>query len=341
MTAVIASLMATELAEQAAVLRGLVARRGRLGGLAVAVPAAPTGIVFVARGSSANAAVYGRYVFELLSGRPSFNAALSVHTRYAADVDYTGFLAVGISQSGETPEVVDVLRRLRAAGARTVAVTNGDGSPLAAAADWCLPLDAGPELAVPATKTFTASLAALALVAEAAFGGPWSDADWAAVLDGLDEVLADDASPRALATALADATSLLCLGRGVVLPVALETALKLKEAAGVRAEGGSGADLRHGPVAGYPAATPVVSISSRGALWADAVEVEDWLRDRGHPVHLVSDRTGSGVAVPAVHELLAPLLLVVRGQQLALHSARARGLDPDRPAGLSKVTPTT
>ena len=160
--------MAAEMAQQPRTLQTLLARREEIVGVVQCVlPDELAGITLVARGSSDHAAIYGRYLLEMTAQRPAALVAPSIHTLYAADVDHTGYLAVAISQSGRTPEIITVLHRLREQGARTVAIVNGASTPLADVADVTIDLRVGPELAVPATKTFTGTLATLALVAEA------------------------------------------------------------------------------------------------------------------------------------------------------------------------------
>src|SRR3954463_6040084 len=159
--------MAAEMAEQPAVLRGLLERRDELQARVRALgDPAPAGVVLVARGSSDNAAIYGRYLLELALRRPVALAAPSLFTIYGARVACDGWLAIALSQSGRTPEIVDVFERVVAGGARGIAITNDEGSPLAGAAHATVALGAGEELAEPATKTFLAQLAAFALVAE-------------------------------------------------------------------------------------------------------------------------------------------------------------------------------
>ncbi|HEX6388369.1 MAG TPA: SIS domain-containing protein, partial [Solirubrobacteraceae bacterium] len=162
------TLMASEMAEQPAVLGRLIHAREELqAGVRALLPNAPVRIVIVARGSSDHAAVFGRYVLEHAARTPVALAAPSLHTRYRVPTDYTGTLAVAVSQSGHTPEIVDALEAMRAGGARTLAVINDESSPLAGAADHAIALGAGAERAIPATKTFSAQLAVFALLAEA------------------------------------------------------------------------------------------------------------------------------------------------------------------------------
>ena len=332
--------MAADMAAQPAVLRALAERRGDVvRGLRGSSPA---GVVIVARGSSDYAAIFGRYLLEAATGRPVALAAASLQTLYGVEPRLDGWLAVGISQSGRTPEITTVLERYRDSGARTVAVTNGADSPLATAASSCIALGAGEEGAVPATKTFTAQLAAMALLAEALGPVPWGDGDWRRLPDVVEELIADPEPGERAATALGDVGELVAVGRGYLICVALEAALKLREAAGVRAEGWSAADFRHGPVTVARGDLPLLAVSAAGPAAADVAELAAELERAGTPVLRLADRPGASLPYPGgFAEPLCALPATVRAQQLALSLARQRGLDPDAPPGLRKVTPTT
>ena len=302
---------------------------------------APRAIVIVARGSSDYAAIFGRYLLETATGMPVALAAPSLQTLYGVEPRLTGWLALGISQSGRTPEIAAVLDRYRRAGARTLAITNDPGSPLAASAGAAIALAAGEEGAVPATKTFTAQLAALALVAEALGPGPWTAADWQRMPDAVAEVLAQPAPAERAAARLDGADELVALGRGYLMPVALEAALKLREAARLRAEGWSAADFRHGPVTVAGAGLPVLAVEAAGPAAADVEELAGELQASGATVVRLADDPGADLPYPGdLAEPLRALPAAVRAQQLALAVARRRGLDPDSPPGLQKVTPT-
>ena len=302
---------------------------------------APKAIVIVARGSSDYAAIYGRYLLEAATGMPVALAAPSLQTLYGVESRLTGWLALGISQSGRTPEIATVLDRYRGAGARTLAITNDPGSPLASSADAAIALGAGEEGAVPATKTFTAQLAALALVAEALGPVPWTAADWERAPDAVAEVLADSEPAERAAARLDGAEELVAIGRGYLMPVALEAALKLREAAGLRAEGWSAADFRHGPVTVAGARLPVLAVSAGGPAAADVEELAGELEAGGATVVRLADDPRADLPYPGEPaEPLRALPAAVRAQQLALAAARRRGIDPDSPPGLAKVTPT-
>jgi len=330
------SLMAAEIGEQPDALGRLLDTQDRaavrLGACLRSDP--PRGVLFAARGSSDHAAQYGRYLFELSTGAPCALAAPSLVTVLGRPLRLSGWLAVGISQSGQGPDVVAVLRRARRSGALCLAITNDAGSPLALAAHHCLELSTGPERAVAATKTYTASLAALALAA----------AHWSrdrALLRGLRGV------PRRMSRALAgaraageetarrlgDARDLAVLGRGPEYASALELALKLKECARVQAHAYSTADFVHGPAALVAKGFPVVAFRARGAYAAGGAAALGSLRRRGADVRVLS-------APPSADWRLSPVLSIVPGQWLALSMALQRGFDPDRPPGLRKVTRT-
>jgi glutamine---fructose-6-phosphate transaminase (isomerizing) len=334
--------MAAEMAEQPERLAGLVDRwDGAVAQVrAIAWPQL-VGSAIVARGSSDHAGAYGRYLLELVSGRPVSMAAPSLHTLYRARVDYSGFLAIGVSQSGRTPEILTTLQHMQAAGAAGLAITNDGSSPLARAAQAALALDVGPEQAVPATKTVTATMAAFAIVAAALGTAPFTR-EQAAELPGWVRAVLDDPEPaEAAAAQLADATRLVCVGRGLMYSAALEAALKLKETTRIPAEGFSAADLRHGPIAVIEPGYPVLALHADGPARADMVDLIADLRRRGAEVIVAADEDGAGLPLPrGVPEALMPIVAVVRAQQLALALARRRGLDPDAPEGLSKVTIT-
>jgi glutamine---fructose-6-phosphate transaminase (isomerizing) len=334
--------MLAEMTEQPRVLASLVERRGEIRWQvgAFAEPA-PPGVVLVARGSSDNAAIYGRYLLELVLGRPVALAAPSLFTIYGARVACDGWLAIALSQSGRTPEIVDVFERLVAGGARGIAITNDAGSPLAGAAGATVALGAGEELAVPATKTFLAQLAAFALVAEALGDVPWRRADLDGLADHVAAVIDDPEPGRRAAGVVGPSAGLVALGRGFQFSVALEAALKLKETALLLAEGMSSADFLHGPIAVVQHAFPVLSISDGGAAAAGMAELERELTQRDAPLVRLAPDPGAQLPIPAgIAEALAPIVTVVRAQQLAREIALARGLDPDAPPGLAKVTMT-
>jgi glucosamine--fructose-6-phosphate aminotransferase (isomerizing) len=332
--------MRADMAAQPAVIEGLTARRAEL--TAALRGPEPAGVVIVARGSSDYAAIFARYLLEAVTGRPVALAAPSLVTLYGAEPRLDGWLALGISQSGRTPEIVTVLERYGAAGARTVALTNDPASALAAAADVQIELGAGEELAVPATKTFTAQLAAVALVGEALGSVPWRDSDWERLPGVVEELLSDPGPAERAAEAVGDADELIAVGRGYLMCVALEAALKLREATGVRAEGWSAADFRHGPVTVARGDIPLLAVSATGPAAEDVEELAEQLESGGTLVLRLADSPAAELPYTGgLPEPLCALPATIRAQQLALALAVRRGIDPDAPPGLGKVTETT
>jgi glutamine---fructose-6-phosphate transaminase (isomerizing) len=335
-------LMRAEMAEQPAALGRLADRfDDDAASVRAVLPDPLAGVVFLARGSSDNAAVYGRYLAELASGRPAGLAAPSLHTLYDAPARYEGFLVVAISQSGETPEIVTVCRRLGEAGARTVAVVNDADSPLGGAADAVLALDVGPERAVPATKTVTGQMLAMAAVAAATGPVPFDAGELAAMPDAVGAVLDDPEPATELAARWVQSERLFVAARGLLYAAALEAALKIKETTGILAEGISAADLRHGPIGVAGDDVPVLALDGGGAGREDVRAVADLARGRGAPVAVCGDAPDAELPLPqGLPEALAVFPATARAQQLAAAMAAARGIDPDTPAGLTKVTPT-
>jgi glucosamine--fructose-6-phosphate aminotransferase (isomerizing) len=333
--------MAAEMAQQPAVLEALAGRADAIADSVRAIAPSPlAGTAIVARGSSDHASVYGRYLLELASGRPVSLVAPSLHLLYRARVDYTGQLAIAVSQSGRTPEIVRTLGALREQGARGLAITNDASSDLASAADLLVALEAGEERAVPATKTVTAQLLAFALIARALGDVPFGDDDLAALPGAVAEVLADDEPARRVAAELAGEDRLVVTARGLLYGAALEAALKLQETSAISADGLSAADLRHGPIAIVSPGFPVLVLDGPGPAHADAVDLIADLRGRGARVWTIASGPDADLPLPDVTEGLLPIVAVVRAQQLARELALAHGREPDAPAGLRKVTAT-
>jgi glucosamine--fructose-6-phosphate aminotransferase (isomerizing) len=349
--------MRQEIGEQPAALRrtldALLPRVAEVAALA----AGTRQVLFVARGSSDNAAVYGRYLCEVHAGRLATLASPSIATLYRRRLDLTGVLAVGLSQSGRTEEIVETLGWARDCGAATVAVTNDAGSPLAAGADLALVTAAGPELALPATKTYTTQLAALAVLALGlsadSGGGGDGAADRAlraALLRAPDAVqaLLELAGPAdELAAELAGVDGVVVSGRGFASSTALELALKFKETCYLNATGLSYADLLHGPIAVVGPRTPALLVAAAGgpvlpgvvalAGRVTAAGARAYAIGGGAELAAACDRALAGPDLP---EEVAPLALVVPGQLVIEALARRLGIDPDAPRGLRKVTQT-
>ncbi len=303
------------------------------------------GVMVVGRGTSDHAAIYARYLLEARLGLPVALAAPSLTTLYGLAPLVRGWLVVGVSQSGASPDVVAVVQEAQAAGALTVAVVNDVTSPLAAAADFVLPCLAGEERSVAATKSYVAELVVLARLATALRPDARSERAIARVPAQLDAVLGPSA--RWVASGVADSVAAagrcLVVARGFNLATALETALKLKETGGVFADGYSTADAEHGPIILATGGLPVVAIRPDGAAGAGMSPALECARSAGAHVHLIGGREpgDGGFELPIdLPETLTPIPFAVPGLLLAEAVARRRGLDPDRPRGLSKITLT-
>ncbi len=298
--------------------------------------------LIAARGTSDNAARYAQYLFGDRLGIPVALAAPSLESLYKAGaVPQRDGLAIGISQSGRSPDVVGVVTAAAAAGAPTIAITNDGDSPLARAADYTLELRAGAERSVAATKTYTTSLLVLAaLVTEMA---PDDDdrADLRRVPSLVQRAL-DSAFASVEALDLhASASYLLTVGRGYNYATAMEIALKVRELTATVAEGFSTADLLHGPIAAVAPNTPVVVVAARGKARSAVLETADALRARGARPVLIDEGPDADLALPEeVPEWLSPIVAVVPGQVLALRRAAVGGHPIDQPVGLTKVTET-
>lgn len=335
--------MRSEMAQQPEVIARLVNRspmdRDLLRPL---IPAELAGVTLIARGSSDNAAILGRYLFERTARRPAGLAAPALHTLYHARVDYRGYLAIALSQSGATPEIVSVLAAMGSAGARTVAVTNDPESKLAAAADFVYALEAGAEVAVPATKTVTAQMLAMTVIASAFEPSASSAEQMMALPVAVEEVLSSSLEAERLAAQWAGAASrLVVVSRSFGYAAAMEAALKITETTGIHAQGYSSADLRHGPIASVNAQTPVLIIDTGGPAGPDLSGIAELARERNAPVAWCRPGPDAQLSVPpCTAEPLAAIVATVRCQQFALALALARGQNPDAPPGLSKVTET-
>jgi len=345
-----ASQLERELLEQGTVL----SRRAPIAAAAAKAAAEAIGgadvdyLLIAARGSSDNAARFAQYAF---GAETHLTVALAAPSLFAAPEsapDLRGAALLGISQSGQSPDIVSVLRAARLQGRPTIALTNDEGSPLAAEADVVVPLAAGAERSVAATKTYIASLHAVLQILEQLSPRP-ERAAWLERLPGLvDEVVEQQLSRRSAFEPLDCARMLTAVGRGLDFSAAHETALKIRELSGIMAEAFSPADLLHGPIA---------ALGPEGALWViDTLPGRDQavatlfeqVHDRGIQTVVVSQRppeasTPGPLLVPLPAELphwVASILAILPGQVAAMHLAQRRGVDLDRPHGLSKVTMT-
>jgi glucosamine--fructose-6-phosphate aminotransferase (isomerizing) len=306
-----------------------------------------TTVRMAGHGSSDNAASYGVYAFGILPQWTALRDSISLTVHYGAQIDMTGSLAIGLSQSGRTPDVVTYLERARRAGAFTVALTNEPASELAERAEAVLPLGAGPEYAVAATKTYLNQIAALGLLAAYAAGQGPTFADGIRAVAGELHSLVPALERRIGEVALPFSYTgrMFVIGRGTEFATAREIALKLLETCRIAAGPLTATDLAHGPVAALDPLFPVWTIASDDEALQAVLEAADRARDAGATLVAsgsAADRVAGAAYVLPVprppRPLLAPLLSVVPGQLFAWALSRAKGLDPDRPRGLSKVT---
>lgn len=297
--------------------------------------------VTVARGSSDHAATYLKYAIELLAGVPVASVGPSVASIYGRTLRLQGAACIGISQSGQSPDIVEMLRASRSGGALAIAITNMAESPMAAASDHCLPLCAGTEHSVAATKTFVVSaLAGLALLAH------WQgDRALIAAVEAAPETFAKaltmDWSP--LSARLARAGQAYVLGRGPAFAIANEAALKFKETCGLHAEAYSSAEVLHGPAAIVQSQFPVLALGVDDASLPHVIATAERLARQGADVFLTGATVSGATGLPSVsglHPLIAPLALAVSFYCFVEGLARRRGFDPDTPPHLRKVTET-
>ena len=304
-------------------------------------------VIMAARGTSDNAARYGQYLFGAYNRLPVGLATPSLFSVYGQPPQLEDSLIIGISQSGQSPDIVAVLEEGQRQGAPTLAVTNDPDSPLAAQADYVIPLHAGEERAVAATKTYTAQLTALALLS-------------CALGDDPDRLAALRRAPLAVERALdreeliADAVgryrymeTCVVLGRGYNYATAFEIALKLKELNYLIAESYSSADFMHGPIAVVGSGFPALVVAPSGKMFDTMRDFTMELKSRGAELLIISDRQDllaeavTPLPLPeGVPEWLSPIVAIVLGQLFALHLTLTKGHDPDQPHGLQKVTTT-
>jgi len=327
------TLMAAETAEAPQVVaRMLVQNRAELAELGKLVRGrAPTHFVTCARGSSDHAASYFKYLSEIVLGVPCCSMGASVVSIYDAPLKLRDTLLLTVSQSGQSPDIIAFQDQARRAGVPTITITNDPQSPLARAADLCLPLGAGPERSVAATKTFIASVAMLAAIVEVIGGDDSLHAGIAQLPEALDRAQRLGASE--FEDVLASSMSLFTLGRGPSLPIAQEAALKLKETSGLHAEAFSAAEVMHGPMELVRQSFPILVFSSVDAA-ASAVEAT------------VASLRGAGATVAQApyiktsNPFLDPLTMIQAFYGAAERISRSRGRNPDIPRLLKKITQT-
>lgn len=301
----------------------------------------PTFMISVARGSSDHAATYFKYACELMTGIPVASVGPSIASIYQQNMKLQGSACLAVSQSGKSPDIVSMARMARQQGALSIALTNHADSDLAKTCAHTLDLHAGTERSVAATKTFaTSAVSAIWLLAE------WQqDAELLAAIrqlpQKLEEAVAMDWS--ALGAVTSSSQSLYCLGRGPTLAFSNEAALKFKETCLLHAESYSSAEVLHGPVSIIETAFPVLALCVGDAAEQSVVEVADEMTGKGATVFTTSSKAQRATSLPTVqtgHPLTDPIALIVSFYGLVEAVARARGINPDEPRHLNKVTET-
>ena len=301
-------------------------------------------ILIASRGSSSNAARYAQYLLGRANRVPVAFATPSLYTLYEQPPRLRGALVIGISQSGESPDVRAVVEEARRQGRPTIAITNRADSPLAASAGAVLPLEAGDELSVAATKTYMNSLGAIALLFASATRDAVARRELAAMPERIEAQLAQSSRDAAALHGIDGGT---VVARGINYGTAFEIALKIRELSGLLFEAWSAADLMHGPVAALAPGWPVLAVAPSGPTLASMTAVIEGLAERGARLVVIADaeevlaRASAPMRLVAdVPEWLSPLTSVIPGQLAAVQLARQAGGDLDSPHGLSKITLT-
>ncbi len=339
-----------EIYEQPAVVRRLLEQgRARAAEVAEAIRRANPKFVFLAaRGTSDNAGRYANYLWGAVNKMPLALATPSLFTLYRQPPRLQEAMVVGISQSGRSPDIVRVVEEARAQGNLTLAITNSPASPLARAAAWVLPIEAGPERSVAATKTYTAELATLALLSAVWAGDAAMEAALAQVPAWMEAMLALESTIAQAVQRYRYMAQCVVLGRGYNYATAFEWALKLKELTYVAAEPYSSADFQHGPVAVVGQGYPVLAVAPSGAVLDSMRGLLRRLREQLQAELVVISDDAEVLSwaevplplPPEVPEWLTPLVAIVGAQLFVYHLTLAKGYDTERPRGLRKITET-
>ncbi len=301
----------------------------------------PAFMVSVARGSSDHVATYFKYASELLTGIPVASVGPSVASVYKRPLRLKGSACLSVSQSGKSPDIVEMARAARASGALSIALTNHPDSDLARVSDHTLDLHAGVEQSVAATKTFvTSAVSAIWLLAELT-----ADADLLAAIHALPRALEAAAKEDwgEVRAALENRNSLYCLGRGPAYAISNEAALKFKETCQLHAESYSSAEVLHGPVSIVDQGFPVIALAAADAAEDLLIGVADELAAKGAAVFVTSAKASAATSLPTArtaHPLTDPIALIVSFYAMVEKVAVSRGINPDAPRHLKKVTET-
>jgi glucosamine--fructose-6-phosphate aminotransferase (isomerizing) len=304
-------------------------------------------ISIVARGTSDHAATFAKYLFEIVGGKVVSLAAPSVFTLYDSKVDLSKTLMLGISQSGESTDVVEVVKKARSMGALTAGITDVEGSTLTKVADFSLFCHAGEEKSVAATKTYTSTMAVICVLASVMFEKPEIAADLKKVADAMREVFKLEDQIEKVVERYRYMNETIIIARGINLATSLEASLKLSETCYVLAKPFSEADFQHGPIATVNSGFPVFLYAPAGKGFKPMVEIADKLLEKGAELIIVSteDEILKKARTPikinaSVDEIYSPMLYILVAQLFAQYLSLSKGNNPDAPRGLNKITLT-
>ncbi|MGW8225402.1 MAG: SIS domain-containing protein [Anaerolineales bacterium] len=343
------SILEREIYEQPEVIKKLITHQStEIAKLAETLRKNPPRFVLVAaRGTSDHAAIYAKYLLSGINRIPSGMAMPSLYTLYRSVPDMSGGLVIGISQSGQTPDVRAVLDAAQNQGVPTISITNTKDSPIAIAADYKIILGADEEKSVAASKTFTSQLTALAMLAAHYSGDQDRIAEINLLPDFVQSALEQRPVTKKIAERFSDKEHIAIVGRGFTYCTTHEIALKIKELSYMIAQPYSAADFRHGPIAMLDTGFPVLAIAMRGSALSDMEDMIEAIHWTGADLTIMTNVDWLDQhAMDIIHlpedlpDWLSPIVCIVPGQLLGLHLALVKGLDPDKPRGLKKVTRT-
>jgi glucosamine--fructose-6-phosphate aminotransferase (isomerizing) len=306
-------------------------------------------VVFIARGTSDNVAAYGLYLIPIVGKIEAYSISPSLLNNYEVDVNFSETLVIAISQSGETQEIVEASKSAKSKGAKLISITNNHESSLEKISDFCLVTPAGIEIAVPATKTYTAALAALAAIVAEVFDSTALRAMLEKVPAIMQKQMQHPEIDPKIISLLKSSNTAVFAGRGIALGATFEAALKLKETCAINVIGTSVADFVHGPIAALSSSVPLVifSANSDSAIYSGLIDLKNRAKATGAQIvsfgdFAKSDQLDLHVSIGDTKglELVAPLVLAVPSQLLAAQVSDAKGLNADKPAVLNKVTQT-
>lgn len=337
-----------EINEQADVIaKFLNTSRENVGKIAAAIREFnPTFVTIAARGTSDNAARYAQYLLGSQAGLQVALSAPSLHTLYEAPPNLGRALVIGISQSGRAEDVRRVLTDAKAQGALTLSITNNPESPMATSADYHIDISAGEEISIAATKTYTAQLTAVALLVAELTQDPALLSELDRLPDNIRTTLANSQTISEWAERYRYMSQFVTIGRGYNYATAFEINLKVKELSYIVGEAYSEADFRHGPIALIQTGFPVIVVATKGKVLANVVDLLGKLKERGAELIVISNDDEAlaygqnQVVLPDVPDWISPILAIIPGQIFAMNQAIIRGLEVDKPRGLSKVTVT-